>query len=325
SFTTLTPPGQYTLNSNYRTREAGKTREELDLSRHELCLHGKRQHKHEKKQEPARGVAPPTWGSRNQCPGTELRWQLPIPAEWEARVDKSQREESNLRPMVYETIALPLSYAGGTIGIISRVNRRSTGGSMDGLSIAASLAEISPHIIGSTIRTVYHPDYAQFVLRLFDGEDVRLVIDLREASVRTAARSIENPATPSTFVMLLRKHLRGGRVAGCVQWEWDRVVTLNITRMEGVERFTYQLIAELIGTRGNLLLFRDGCLLQSLRSDGRNTVGCPYAGLPSQDKLDPGDVLPAQMERWLADGTAESVLVRRIEGIGRQTAADVIA
>ena len=31
----------------------------------------------------------------------------------------SQREESNLRPMVYETIALPLSYAGGTIGIIA--------------------------------------------------------------------------------------------------------------------------------------------------------------------------------------------------------------
>ena len=196
---------------------------------------------------------------------------------------------------------------------------------MDGLSIAASLAEISPHIIGSTIRTVYHPDYAQFVLRLFDGEDVRLVIDLREASVRTAVQPIENPATPSTFVMLLRKHLRGGRVAGCVQWEWDRVVTLNITRMEGAERFTYQLIAELVGTRGNLLLFRDGCLLQSLRSDGRNTVGCPYAGLPSQDKLDPGDVLPAQMEQWLADGTAESVLVRRIEGIGRQTAADMIA
>lgn len=27
----------------------------------------------------------------------------------------SRREESNLRPMVYETIALPLSYAGSTI------------------------------------------------------------------------------------------------------------------------------------------------------------------------------------------------------------------
>ena len=30
----------------------------------------------------------------------------------------SRREESNLRPTVYETVALPLSYAGDTIGII---------------------------------------------------------------------------------------------------------------------------------------------------------------------------------------------------------------
>ena len=36
---------------------------------------------------------------------------------------KSRREESNLRPTVYETVALPLSYAGDTIGIIVGVMR----------------------------------------------------------------------------------------------------------------------------------------------------------------------------------------------------------
>jgi hypothetical protein len=44
------------------------------------------------------------------------------------RKHKSQREESNLRPMVYETIALPLSYAGGTIrDYITRVFAFRTG------------------------------------------------------------------------------------------------------------------------------------------------------------------------------------------------------
>jgi len=194
---------------------------------------------------------------------------------------------------------------------------------MDGLSIAASLVEISPRIAGSTIRIIYQPTRAQFVLRLFAGEDIRLVIDLGEASVRTTTLEMDNPTTPSTFAMLLRKHLRGGRIAGLTQWEWDRVVMLDVTRMEGADRYAYKLIAELIGARGNLLLFRDGRLVQSLHSDDRNSVGQPYVGLPRQDKLDPGDVLPSQLERWLVDGSPADVLARHVEGVGRQTAAFV--
>jgi len=196
---------------------------------------------------------------------------------------------------------------------------------MDGLAIAASLTEIAERITGSTIRTIHQPEKAQFVLRLFSGEDVRLCIDLREASIRVTERDIENPATPSTFVMLLRKHLRGGKIKGLTQWEWDRVVTLDITRMDGPERLSYRLIAELVGTRGNLLLFRDGDLVRSLRSDDRNKVGCAYVGLPRQDKIDPVDVLPSQLEQWLADGSPADVLARHVEGIGRQTAAHVTA
>lgn len=194
---------------------------------------------------------------------------------------------------------------------------------MDGLSIAASLAEISTNSLGSTVRTIYHPQHAQFVLRLFSGEEVHLVIDLREASIRVTSQIFENPSSPSAFVMLLRKHLRGGRVAALTQWEWERVISLDITRMDGVQRYSYRLIAELVGTRGNLLLFQDGVLVQSLRSDDRNKAGCPYVGLPRQNKLDPAAVLPSHVERWLEDSNVEEVLSKHVEGIGRQTAADV--
>ena len=71
---------------------------------------------------------------------------------------------------------------------------------MDGLSIAASLVEIAPRITDGTIRTIYQPGKAQFVLRIFAGEDIRLVIDFSEATIRTTTRDIENPVKPSTFV-----------------------------------------------------------------------------------------------------------------------------
>jgi len=195
---------------------------------------------------------------------------------------------------------------------------------MDGLAIAASLAEIAQRITDSTIRTIYQPDKAQFVLRLFSGEDVKLVIDLREASVRTTERDIENPTTPSTFVMLLRKHLRGGRVTALNQSGWDRVVTMDISKREGTEQHAYQLIAELVGMRGNLHLVKNGVLVRSMRSDHRNSVGHSYVGLPSQDKCEPSEVTISQLEKWLADEAPTIVLAGRIEGIGRQTAADLM-
>jgi len=196
---------------------------------------------------------------------------------------------------------------------------------MDGLSIAASLAEFVPRIIGSTIRTVYQPDKAQFVLHLFSGEDIKLVIDLGEAGVHTTQRDIENPATPSSFVMLLRKYLRGGRVVALDQSGSDRVVTLDVARREGAEQISCQLIAELVGMRGNLHLIMDGVLVRSLRSDHRNSVGHPYVQLPSQDKCEPSDVTVSLLEGWLADEVPREVLPRKIEGMGRVTATDLLA
>lgn len=196
---------------------------------------------------------------------------------------------------------------------------------MDGLSIAASLAEIAPRIVDSTIRTIYQPGRQQFVLRLFSGNDIRLAIDLGDASVRTTVRDIENPAKPSVFVMLLRKHLRGGRVIALSQAGLDRVIALEVVRLEGAERFSYQLIAELVGARGNLHLTKEGMLVRSLRPDRRNSIGRPYVGLPSQNKWDPGQVSPTQLEEWLSEETSAEALRRKIEGIGRQTAADLIS
>lgn len=196
---------------------------------------------------------------------------------------------------------------------------------MDGLSIAASLVEIAPRIADGTIRTIYQPGKAQFVFRIFAGEDIRLVIDFGEASIRTTTRDIDNPAKPSTFVMLLRKHLRGSRIVAVSQAGWDRVVTLDILRRDGPDRFSYQLIAELVGTRGNLHLFKDGLLVQSLRLDRRNSMGKAYVGLASQGKADPAEVSPEQLEAWLSQDTSSGVLARKVDGIGRQTAADLMA
>ncbi len=196
---------------------------------------------------------------------------------------------------------------------------------MDGFSIAASLAEITPAVIEGTLRTLYQPAKSMFAFRIFASQELQLLIDLSEASIRLSNQDIENPVKPSTFVMFLRKHLRGSRILRITQDGWDRVVTVEAVRREGAERFSYQLMIELTGTRGNLLLFKDDLLMMALRSDRRNAVGRPYVALPNQGKCDPAEASPQVLERWLKNDASSDTLARKIDGLGRQTAADLVA
>ena len=197
---------------------------------------------------------------------------------------------------------------------------------MDGLSIAASLTEIAPRLNGAVIRNIYHPTRMRFTLRLFAGEDMRLAIDLQEAEIRIPEKQEVNPEAPSAFTMFLRKHLKGGHVERVSQQGWDRVIEFKILRREGSRIFSYQLIAELVGMRGNLHLLREGVLLQSLRSDHRNQPGAPFHPLPCQEKLDPTTASPDELEPWLRGAAVHAPLItKHVDGIGKQTAVDLAA
>ncbi len=225
--------------------------------------------------------------------------------------------------MVYETIALPLSYAGSTIGIISWAKGPSTGESMDGLSIAASLSELTAQLVDATVRTVYQPAKDRFVLRLFSRSDLFLVIDLGASAIYRTVAPTANPPTPSPLAMLLRKHLRGARILSVRQMGLDRSVSLAFSRREKSDRHESVLVSELLGARGNLHLVRGGTVVRSLREDGRNVAGQPFVSLPMQAKHDPGEVAQEQLRAWLMQDPPDRALARHIEGIGRDTAHDL--
>jgi len=196
---------------------------------------------------------------------------------------------------------------------------------MDGLTIAASLSEIAPQLTGGTIRSIYQPAKMQFLLKTFASGTHHLIVDLSDASVRVTERAAENPADPSAFVMLLRKHLKGARIAGITQRGLDRVVCIHVERQVGRDRTAYQLIAELVGVRGNLHLVQDGALVRSLREDGRNVPGRAFVPLPEQPKLPPTSVTPDVVEDWLRSATPEAALAKHVDGVGRVTARDLVA
>jgi len=195
---------------------------------------------------------------------------------------------------------------------------------MDGLAIAAALREVRSAVEGGFVRSVYQPAKSTLVLHVYAGGNRRILLSPRNATIHLTKLSLPNPAKPSPFVMLLRRHLRGGRIVSARQRGWDRVVTLDVERKDGRTTKTNRLVAELTGVRGNLHLLEDGTVLGSAHLDRRNRPGEAYAALRPQDKVDPSKVSAEELAEILAGENPLHGLIRAVDGIGRATAEDLL-
>ncbi len=195
---------------------------------------------------------------------------------------------------------------------------------MDGLAIAASLREVQPAVEGGFVRSVYQPARSTLVLHVYASGNRRILLSPRSAAIHLTELSLPNPAKPSPFVMLLRRHLRGGKIVSARQRGWDRVVTLDVERRDGRTTRTYRLAAELTGVRGNLYLLEDGKVLGSAHLDRKNRPGGMYVSLRPQDKLDPPKVSAEEIGEILCSQNPVHGLTRTIDGIGRATAEDLL-
>jgi len=194
---------------------------------------------------------------------------------------------------------------------------------MDGLAIAAALSELRSTVEGGAIRGVHEPDRGSIVILVFLQGERRILISPRNARIHETRAARPNPPSPSPFVMQLRKHLGGGRIRRIEQRGWDRVVSISVERGGAASR-EVELIAELVGPRGNLILVEGDRILGALRRDERCNIGSPYAPLLAQRKLDPDRVTAEEIAGLLESGDPARALVQRIDGIGRETAEDLL-
>ncbi len=195
---------------------------------------------------------------------------------------------------------------------------------MDGLAIAASLRDVRAAAEGGFVRSIYRPTKGAFVLHASTGRNRRILIAPRHATVYVTELALPNPPRPGPFVMLLRRHLRGGRIVAVRQRGWDRVVAFEIERRDGRTIRAYELIAELVGVRGNLFLLEGGRVLESAHRDQRNRAGGAYVSLRPQEKLDPAEVSVEELVGLLRADSPSQALTRSIDGIGRKTAEDLL-
>lgn len=141
--------------------------------------------------------------------------------------------------------------------------------SLDGAFLHIVKNELSP-LIGSRVDKVYQPSREELVisLRTFRDGTKKLIFSANSMSARVnlTEAAFENPQQPPMLCMLMRKHLGGGRLTAIRQDGLERILYFDFECTNEIgDIVTNTLIAEIMGRHSNIILVRDGRVVDSVK------------------------------------------------------------
>lgn len=184
--------------------------------------------------------------------------------------------------------------------------------SLDGAFLHIVCNELQP-LVGARVDKVYQPSREEIVvsLRTYRDGGKKIVLSANSVSARVnlTTAAFENPQQPPMFCMLLRKHLSGGRLMAIRQDGLERIVSLDFECTNEIgDIVTNSLVAEIMGRHSNIILVRDGRVIDSVKriTDDISSVrrvlpGIQYEAPPRQDRLCLLDAEPQQVLDAIAD------------------------
>ncbi len=120
--------------------------------------------------------------------------------------------------------------------------------SMSSVDIKACVRELEDEIVGGKVEKIYHYPPNEIRIKLYANGRKDLIVEAGRR-IHLTKFPKESPKFPSSFAMLLRKHLEGGKIKAIEQHDFDRVIKLEIERRDGKK----YIIAELF-SKGNVIL-----------------------------------------------------------------------
>ena len=199
----------------------------------------------------------------------------------------------------------------------------------DAVFLTAVADELRKTVLDTRIDKVQQPDRFTVLLSVRSREySGKLLFSLSPSAARVqlTTTSPENPAQPSMFCMLLRKHLVGSRITKIEQPPMERLLDFTL---DGTNEFgdpcRRHLIAELMGRGANLILCgEDGRIIDCLHrieldpAQKRPVLpGLYYQLPPLPERYDPATADAALLRRLLsaADGPLAEWLQRTFGGL----------
>ena len=128
----------------------------------------------------------------------------------------------------------------------------------DGFTINALVHELNEKIIMGRIEKIYQPEKDELYLNIRSNKKnytLLLAANSNNPRAYLTTKQKENPLTPPTFCMLLRKSLIRGKIVSIRQPNMDRIIEIDIlTANELGDLVPKMLIIEIMGRHSNIIL-----------------------------------------------------------------------
>lgn len=178
----------------------------------------------------------------------------------------------------------------------------------DGFINKATVSELNSVLIGGKVSKISQPNKDEIIINIYSNSSkYYLNININSASccLHLSNNRKLNPITPSSFCMLLRKHLIGSKIINIETNGFDRITTINFeTYNELNDLIAKKMIIELMGKHSNIILVNNNnIIIDSLRhisSDRCILPANPYS-LPAATKLNINETTFENIENILTN------------------------
>lgn len=209
--------------------------------------------------------------------------------------------------------------------------------SFDGFFLHHMVEELRTELLNGRIQKINQPFDQELVLQIRSNrKSHRLLLSAHPVfgRIQLTESTFENPAQPSTFIMVLRKYLQGAVIESIEQIENDRIVEITVSNKNEIgDHIQATLIIEIMGKHSNILLVDKSShkILEVIKHIGfsQNSYrtllpGATYIAPPSTEALNPFTIKDEKLFEILQtqELTAKN-LQNLFQGLGRDTATEL--
>ncbi|CEO61137.1 Rqc2 family fibronectin-binding protein PavA [Streptococcus pneumoniae] len=209
--------------------------------------------------------------------------------------------------------------------------------SFDGFFLHHIVEELRSELVNGRIQKINQPFEQELVLQIRSNrQSHRLLLSAHPVfgRIQLTQTTFENPAQPSTFIMVLRKYLQGALIESIEQVENDRIVEMTVSNKNEIgDHIQATLIIEIMGKHSNILLVDKSShkIIEVIKHVGfsQNSYrtllpGSTYIAPPSTESLNPFTIKDEKLFEILQtqELTAKN-LQSLFQGLGRDTANEL--
>ena len=209
--------------------------------------------------------------------------------------------------------------------------------SFDGFFLHHMVEELRRELVNGRIQKINQPFEQELVLQIRSNrQSHRLLLSAHPVfgRIQLTQTTFENPAQPSTFIMVLRKYLQGALIESIEQVENDRIVEMTVSNKNEIgDHIQATLIIEIMGKHSNILLVDKSShkILEVIKHVGfsQNSYrtllpGSSYIAPPSTESLNPFTIKDEKLFEILqTQETTAKHLQSLFQGLGRDTANEL--